>query len=71
MQVSGLRQRLSESRAEADRLRSLAQSVASERDAATAHILMLQRELESHRDALSLVQAQAEESLRVVGMREG
>ena len=47
-------------------MRALAQSVASERDAATSHILTLQRELESHRAALSALQEQAEGSQRAV-----
>ena len=65
-QVAGLRQRLSEARSETDRMRALAQSVATERDAATSHILTLQRELESHRAALSALQEQAEGSPRAV-----
>ena len=47
-------------------MRALAQSVATERDAATSHILTLQRELESHRAALSALQEQAEGSQRAV-----
>ena len=65
-QVAGLRQRLSEARSEADRMRTMAQSVAAERDAATAHILALQRELEARAAAIAALKSQAEQGHREV-----
>ena len=47
-------------------MRAMAQSVAAERDAATSHILTLQRELEARAVAIASLKSQAEEGLREV-----